>query len=128
MVRGRLLLPLNAIAAIIAASACGDPASFRPAKGAVEQAPVKEAFRVKHATPDCVSVGYINAEGERVLDDIAATAASHGANTYVIVNEDRDERVTTGDAFGGSLKSRTNRKLIAEAYRCLSTDRDGASR
>lgn len=98
--------------------ACGGGfATFRPAKDAPEQPALKESFRVKAVTPDCVLLGYVNADGDRALQDISATAAYHGANSYLIVNENRDERVTTrGD---NELRSHTNRKLLAEAYRCM---------
>jgi hypothetical protein len=100
------------------AQACGGFATFRPAKGAVEQPALKESFRVKAVTPDCVLLGYVNAEGDRALQEISETAALHGANNYLIVNENRDERITTqsGDY---ELTTRTNRKLLAEAYRCM---------
>jgi hypothetical protein len=108
-----------ALVSLAFVAACADSARFRPAKNAADPPAVKEAFRIKAATADCVLVGYINAEGERALDDIAVTAASHGANTYVVLNENRDERVSTRDAVDRDLvTTRTNRKLLAEAYRC----------
>ncbi|MDB4935197.1 MAG: hypothetical protein JWP87_2169 [Labilithrix sp.] len=108
-------LPLL-FAAVLAAGCGGDPANFRPAKGAAEQPAVKESFRVKAVAPECVSLGYINADGPRALDEIAETAARHGANNYMIVNDNGDERVTTRG--NDELVTRTNHKLLAEAYRC----------
>lgn len=80
----------------------------------------KTAYRVKAVGPDCTSVGYINADGERALDDIAETAARHGANNYVIRNDDKDERVST--AGENSVVTRTNHRYLAEAYRCPTSD------
>jgi hypothetical protein len=128
MTHSRFAQPLaGAIVAIVAAACatvvagCGDPASFRPAKGVAEQPATKDSFRVKAVAPDCISVGYINAEGERALHDIAETAARHGANSFLIRNDDGDERVTTrGD--NAELVTRTNHKLLAEAYRCPTSD------
>jgi hypothetical protein len=108
-----MLLPLFSMLFV---AGCGDPASFRPAKGASEQPAVKESFRVKAVTPECVSLGYINADGPLALDQIAETAARHGANNYLIVNDSGDERVTTGG--NDERVTRTNHKLLAEAYRC----------
>lgn len=106
------------IGSALLVQACGGGiATFRPAKGAAEQPSLKEAFRVKAVTPDCVLVGYVNAEGDHALADIGETAAYHGANSYLIVNENRDERVTTRE--NSELRSHTNRKLLAEAYRCM---------
>jgi hypothetical protein len=101
---------------------CGsfDGANFRPAKGASDQPSLKESFRVKAVAPDCVLLGYINAEGDRALEYISATAANHGANSYLVVNENRDVRVATGD--NSELRSHTSRKLLAEAYRCPMSD------
>ena len=94
-----------------------DPAAFRPAKGASDQPALKEAFRVKAVTPDCVLLGYVTGDGDRVLEDIGETAARHGANSYLIVNENRDVRVATPE--GNEMVAHTNRKLLAEAYRCM---------
>jgi hypothetical protein len=101
---------------------CGsfDGASFRPAKGSSDQPALKESFRVKAVAPDCVLLGYINAEGDRAVEYISSTAANHGANSYLVVNENRDVRVATGD--NNELRSHTNRKLLAEAYRCPMSD------
>ncbi len=65
-------------------------------------------------------VGYVNADGDHALADIGETAAYHGANSYLIVNENRDERVT--ERGNNELRSHTNRKLLAEAYRCPMSD------
>jgi hypothetical protein len=97
-------------------AACGDPAEFRPAKGAADMPPVKDAFRVKVAPNECVSLGYVDAQGPSGLNDIAATAARHGANTFVIHDDNTDERVTSRE--DGQLVTRTNHKLVAEVYRC----------
>jgi hypothetical protein len=95
----------------------GDPATFRPAKGASDRPAVKDSFRIKAPTDDCVSLGYINAEGPRALADIAETAARHGANNYIVHADNGDERVTTVENRH-QLVSRTNHKLVAEALRC----------
>jgi hypothetical protein len=115
-----LAVPALLLSAVILTACAGDPASFRPAKGAVDQPAVKDAFRVKVVPPECNSLGYINAEGDGALADIAETAARHGANTFIIRNDDGDERVTTRGE--NALVTRTNHKLLAEAYRCPTSD------
>lgn len=71
---------------------------------------------MKAVTPDCVLLGYVTADGDRVLEDIGETAARHGANSYLVINENRDVRVA--QAEGNELVAHTNRKLLAEVYRC----------
>jgi hypothetical protein len=114
--RTRGLHALLVSALVVQACGGGGIATFRAAKNAPEQPSLKEAFRVKAVAPDCVLVGYVNADGDHALEDIGETAAYHGANSYLIVNENRDERVT--ERGNNELRSHTNRKLLAEAYRC----------
>ncbi len=110
------LLRLVPLTALVLGACASDPASFRPAKGATDQPALKEAFRVKAVTPDCVLLGYVTGDGDRVLEDLGETAARHGANSYLIVNENRDVRVAK--AIDDGMEAHTNRKLLAEAYRC----------
>lgn len=112
----RRVLPL-VLSLVLVEGCSSDRAAFRPAKGATDQPALKEAFRVKAVTPDCVLLGYVTADGDRVLEDLAETAARHGGNSYLIVNENRDVRVATPD--NNDLVSHTNRKMLAEVYRCM---------
>lgn len=107
-------------ASIAAVSCASDPAEFRPAKGASDMPAVKEAYRVKSVAPECTPLGVVHAEGDGAIDDIAVTAARHGATSYIVRGEDRDERVTTREP--DRLVTRTNRKLWAEVYRCPTSD------
>lgn len=97
-----------------------DPATFRPAKGATDAPATKTAYRVKQVPPECTSIGYVNADGPTALEDIAQTAAHHGANTYLISNDDADERV--GKVSGDEIVSRTNHRYVAEVYRCPTSE------
>lgn len=72
---------------------------------------------MKAVTPDCVLLGYVTGEGDHVLEQIGETAARHGANSYLIVNENRDVRIA--QRTDNEIVTRTNRKLLAEAYRCM---------
>jgi hypothetical protein len=111
---------LRSALVLFLASCGGDLADFRPAKGASDMPAVKDAYRVKVVPPECTTLGYASAEGPSGLADIAQTAARHGANTFIIRNDDTDERVTTSD--GNGLVTRTNHKLLAEVYRCPTSD------
>lgn len=99
----------------------GDPGEFRPAKNAPDQPAVKDAFRVKSVASDCVALGVVHAEGFDPVPDIAKTAARHGANTYIVRGDDRDERILA-ESNHGHLATRTNHKMWAEAYRCPTAD------
>lgn len=116
MFRVRPGLALLLVSASLVACA-GDPATFRPAKGAVDRPAVKDSYRLHTVSEDCISLGFINAEGERALADIAETAARHGANNFVIRVDDGDERVTSRKS-SSEVVTRTNHRLVAEAYHC----------
>lgn len=114
--------------AVVLLAGCGDPAEWRPAKGAESAPATKAAYRVQAAEPECTSLGVAHAEGPAALDDIATTAARHGGTHYVVRGDEREEHLETRGAVthvGGGLvvgRSRTDRvvdrRLWAEVVRC----------
>lgn len=111
------LFPILAAATL---TGCGDPATFRPAKGATAMPPVKTAFRIKVKPTECVSLGYIDADGANAIEEISETAARHGANNFFISYDGTDERELVRD--GNRVLTRTNHKYIAEALRCPTSE------
>jgi len=68
--------------ALVLLIAC-DPAEFRPAKGVKDLPSAKAAHRVHDST--CESIGFvIKAES---IEDIATTAAHHGATEFKVLND-----------------------------------------
>lgn len=107
--------------------ACGDPATWRPARGAKDYPAAKAAYRVERADDGCDSIGVVHAEGSSVIDDIATTAANHGGTHYVIRDDQRDKYLETrGGAVTGNgyalvratTRVREDRATWAEVFRC----------
>jgi hypothetical protein len=113
-----LLLPF--FLALASLAGCGDPATFRPAKGVHDMPEVKTAYRVKVKPEGCVSLGFIDAEGQGAIENIAETAARHGANNYLIAL-DTAEEVEIERGITGAV-ARPNHKYVAEALRCPTSD------
>lgn len=118
-----LLLALGFFLGLLAACAA-DSGEFRPAKGATDKPPLKDAYRVKAVAPDCLLLGTIHAEGEdeRAIERIASTAARHGANSYIVKGDNTDERVHEASYNGVTASSKTNHRMWAQAYRCPMSD------
>lgn len=90
---------------------------------------MKDAYRVQAADPSCESLGFIREATK--IDDLAKTAANHGATHYRVLDDQQGIAFDT-EYSGVSRKvggvtvmngtststSRTTHQYIAEAYRC----------
>lgn len=98
--------------------ACGDPAEFRPAKGAHDMPSVATAYRIQDASEGCPDIGGI--VDARSVDDVAATAARHGGTHYRILNDFADSSVETNTTaaknFGIVHAHSTSREVTRHAY------------
>ncbi|MBX3191908.1 MAG: hypothetical protein KF819_33260 [Labilithrix sp.] len=105
--------------------ACGDAAEWRPAKGAADFPAEKTSYRVKEADPTCTSLGYVIKASS--IDQVAETAANHGATHYKLLEDFKHVTLETEtSAYGGrnwavansTTSAVTHHKFVAEAYRC----------
>lgn len=114
---------------LLSLSGCHDPAEFRPARGAHDMPSVPTSYRVHEIDPACDALGIIR--GARSIEDIAETAASHGATHYRVLRDAQRQELetesvgTVSPAFGGAIvrgSSTTTTSIThtytAEAYRC----------
>ena len=100
------------------AACAGDPGEFHPAKSAPDKAPANDAYRIKNVAPECELLGTVTAEGEDDLavERIGKTAARHGANRFVVQEDERDRRLHRD--MHGNVSPTTNHRMVAEVYRC----------
>ena len=108
---------------LFTATACGDPAQFRPAKGVKDLPSSKTAYRVKDSS--CNSIGFV-IQGKSI-EDIAETTANHGGTEYKVLDDFGHTTVETdfaaSQSFGvtqghASSSEQKHHAYTAEAYRC----------
>jgi hypothetical protein len=103
---------------------CSDPAEFRPAKDATSYAPVRDAYRLPQAPPECIPIGVVHAYSDGSIEDIALTAARHGGTHYVVRTDKTEITGYSGVAVGSNgfasvnLTADKERTLWAQIYRC----------
>ena len=122
------------VALLFVAACSSDPGEFRPAKGAHDYPPTRDAYRVPSPPDQCDRIGVIHAEGINPIEDIATTAARHGGTHYVVSLDRSSKEYTThtagtvgrpisrnGPAFATSTSTTTeerHRHLAADVFRC----------
>jgi len=108
---------------------CSDPAVFRPARGVKDLPSVKVSYRIREADPTCESRGFI--VDATSIDDLAETAANHGATHYKVIEDVQGTAFDTeasgpGSRFGNvviasgqfTTTARTTHRYVAEAFVC----------
>lgn len=116
MLRMRVVLLLLAL--VLSATACADPARFRPAKNVSARASVPASYRVHEVSDACEPIGVV-VDGA-TIEDVAVTAARHGGTHYRVTSDDSSTSLeTTG--FGvhdshSSYSQSTTRALEHHRY------------